>query len=106
MDNPRSTRHSLARALTIGLGLALLVGGWLRVCHLDVSEITTDEAFSWRLIQFPLGELLSRVRDDAHPPFYYCLLKAWAVFWGDSLFSMRLLSALLGVAGIAAVWCL
>ncbi len=86
------------------LGAILLVGAALRFQGLDAREISMDEAFSWRMTRFPTGEMLRRLADDVHPPLYYLLLKPWTRVAGDSLTSMRGLSALLGLMTVAAVY--
>ena len=37
-----------------------------------------DEAYSVRVAQQPLGDLLSLTAVDTHPPLYYMILKLWA----------------------------
>src|SRR5262249_46920226 len=63
-----------------------------------------DEAFSWRLIQFPLPELLDRVAQDVHPPLYFVLLKGWACLFGDSAVALRSFSAALGVLTVLGIY--
>jgi mannosyltransferase len=79
---------------------ALLVlicfGTLIRSHRLGERVIDHDEAFSWRLIQYPVGELVGRTAADVHPPLYYLLLKAWAAAWGTSLPSLRGFSVLFG----------
>ncbi len=57
--------------------------------------LTRDEAFSWRLIQYPVTEMLARTTDDVHPPLYYLLLKGWATVFGRSILALRGMSILL-----------
>lgn len=39
---------------------------------------------------------------DVHPPLYYLLLRCWLAVAGESIFAVRLLSALLGILTVAA----
>src|SRR3989344_2202479 len=88
----------MIRRQTAGLlGVIVLLGVALRSYHLGARSLWFDEAFSWRLIQFPLPELLTRAAADVHPPLYYILLKLWASIFDTSLLSLRLFS----VAGAA-----
>src|SRR3989338_11107154 len=88
----------MIRRQTAGLlGVIVLLGVALRSYHLGARGLWFDEAFSWRLIQFPLPELPTRAAADVHPPLYYILLKLWASIFDTSLLSLRLFS----VAGAA-----
>ncbi len=85
---PRLAAAALAAIVLVGLGL--------RFYHLTDRSLWFDEAFSWRLVQFPLVELVRRVGQDNHPPLYFLLLKGWVSLLGDSVFALRSLSVLLG----------
>jgi mannosyltransferase len=84
----------------IMLTVIFLAGMTLRLYQLSTRSLWFDEAFSWRLVQFPWYELLPRVGQDNHPPLYFILLKAWAAVFGDSVFALRSLSVLFGVLTI------
>jgi hypothetical protein len=73
-----------------------LVGLVFRIYQLADRSLWFDEAFAWRLLQFPFGEMLQRVGRDNHPPWYFIFLKGWAVVFGDSAFALRSLSILFG----------
>lgn len=97
-------------------GLVIL-GFALRLPYLTVRSLWFDEAFSWRLIQFPFGEFLDRAAADVHPILYYVLLWLWmipariasrGVADGSAgpemtLLLMRLFSVLLGAATVASM---
>lgn len=53
-----------------------------------------DEAYSVRVAQQSLGDLLSLTALDTHPPLYYMILKLWAGIGGWGEVWLRLLSAL------------
>lgn len=84
--------------------LIMLVGIGLRSYHLTARSLWFDEAFSWRLIQFPWGEMIARDAADVHPPLFYILLKAWSVVFGTSLKAMRLFSVVASAGSIAAIY--
>jgi hypothetical protein len=95
----------LRRCLVWPVLLVIVAGGMLlRLWHLNQRSLWFDEAFSWRLIQFPLPEMLWRAGHDNNPPLYYILLQAWVSLCGDSLFFLRLPSVLLGAAAILGVF--
>lgn len=86
------------------LGIIVAGGLALRLYRLCDRSIWFDEAFSWRLIKYPLGEMLRRVTLDNNLPLYFVLLKGWIGCFGDSALAMRLLSVLLGAAAIVAMF--
>jgi len=63
-----------------------------------------DEGYSIALAQQPVGELLALTAVDAHPPFYYLLLKAWAGIFGWGEFALRSLSAVFAGGAVVAAF--
>lgn len=90
-------------ALWLLLGI-IIVGVLLRSYHLTSRSLWFDESFSWRLIQFPFQEMITRAAADVHPPFYYVMLRAWAVVFGSSVLSLRSFSVTLSALTIAAAY--
>jgi hypothetical protein len=86
------------------LGGILLVGLLLRSYELPARSLWFDEAFSWRLTQFPFLEMVERVGHDNHPPLYFILLKTWATLFGASAVALRALSVLLGCLTVLGVY--
>lgn len=76
----------------------------LRVRQLAPQCASRDECFSWRLIQYPLRNQISRTAADVHPPFYYVLLTCWSVCWGSSMLALRMLSVALGTGTVAIMY--
>ena len=87
----------------LGLGAILAVAALLRVDHLGRS-LWFDEAFCWRVVQFPWRESMTRVMRDNHPPLYFVLLKLWSGLFGTTPLAMRGLSVVLGLATVAALY--
>lgn len=83
-----------------------LAGTALRLFNLTAISLWHDEAFSALLIKYPWGEMFYRIGLDVHPPMYYIFLRIWHYAFGDSLFSLRLLSVLFGVGTIIAIYIL
>jgi uncharacterized membrane protein len=82
----------------------ILAGIGLRGYHLTARSLWFDEAFSWRLIQFPVPEMIARDAADVHPPLYYLALKSWATVFGASLLSLRSFSIAMSAAAIAFMY--
>jgi 4-amino-4-deoxy-L-arabinose transferase-like glycosyltransferase len=86
----------------------LLAGFALRVIGLDAVPFRGDEAFTaqqWAMqpLSVTLAEEATR---DPHPPLAYAMFRGWAQLLGVSEFSLRILPALLNLAGIAALYAL
>ena len=81
-------------------------GGGLRVDRLGLEELSTDEAFSWRMTTHASADIVARTATDVHPPLYYLALEAWTAVAGDSLAALRALSMLLGLAVVVLAYLL
>jgi mannosyltransferase len=101
---PDACRGSSRRSALALLALIVIAGLALRTYRLTDRSIWFDEAWSWRLAQFPLPEMLTRIGHDVHPPLYYLLLKAWMCCCGASLRALRSLSVLLGGVTLVGVY--
>lgn len=77
--------------------LILIGSALLRFYNNAAVALWHDEAFSALYMRYPFMEMIERIRLDVHPPLYYLILRAWVVFAGDSLLSLRLLSIIFGV---------
>jgi mannosyltransferase len=88
------------------LALALIALGFgLRLYRLDTQSFWYDEAYSAGVAGATPGQVISNRFSDVHPPLYYLALHYWQdIDAGD--FTVRLLSAMLGTAGIAAMYAL
>ncbi|WP_273825307.1 glycosyltransferase family 39 protein [Pseudomonas asplenii] len=77
----------------------------LRLYQLTAAAIWGDEGSSLLLAQYPLTELWTHAARDVHPPLYFALLRGWISLFGDSIFSIRLASALPGVVVVfLGIW--
>ena len=102
----------LAMAIVI---MSILIGGWLRLSGLDAKSISHPEMYVPG-IRLPAGAaepsermtLVSVVTgtfsSDTHPPGYYIAMLPWTHAFGTSLRSLRLPSALLGLACIPLLY--
>lgn len=82
------------------VGLSIIV----RSIDLPLRSLWFDEAFSWRLVQFPFVEMIARDIADVHPPLYYVLLKIWATIFGSSVLALRSFSVTLAAATVGLVY--
>lgn len=85
---------------TRGLILILALAMAVRFYGLSMPVLTVDEAFSWRLSQYPVTDLIKRTEADTHPPLHYVLLKVWLAVWGSSPFALRSLAVVFGVLSV------
>jgi hypothetical protein len=90
----------------LGLALVLVLGAALRIDRLGLEELTTDEAFSWRMTTYAPADVVARTATDVHPPLYYLALEAWTAAAGDSPAALRGLSLLLGLAAVVLAYLL
>lgn len=88
--------------------IVLLVGlsATLRSLFLTKADIWHDEGYSTAIINYPLGEIISRTIIDFHPPFYYLLLSVWQSIFGSSVVSLRGLSLVCGVLTVVLLYML
>jgi hypothetical protein len=92
--------------LGLAFALVLALGAALRADRLGLEELTTDEAFSWRMTTHPAPDIVRRTATDVHPPLYYLALAAWTDAAGDSAAALRGLSVLLGLAAVGLAYLL
>src|SRR5437868_14892964 len=110
IDNLVAADRKTSRLLPVGIViLSILIGGWLRLSHLDAKSISHPEMYvpgirlaagaSEPAERFTLVSVLTGTfSSDTHPPGYYMAMLPWTHAFGTSLRSMRLPSALLGLA--------
>ncbi|MBZ5611976.1 MAG: hypothetical protein LAP38_27255 [Acidobacteriia bacterium] len=65
-------------ARSVPLAALLCLEAWLLFWHLDLLPLWGDELFTLNTAQHPVGEIISILERDVHPPLYYALLHAWA----------------------------
>ncbi|PIT97849.1 MAG: hypothetical protein COT71_04095 [Candidatus Andersenbacteria bacterium CG10_big_fil_rev_8_21_14_0_10_54_11] len=91
----------VARVLVMA---SIIVGLGVRTYQLGARSLWFDEAFSWRLTQFPVREMFQRAAADVHPPLYYVLLRGWGEVFGDSITALRSFSVVAGGITIYAAY--
>jgi mannosyltransferase len=103
---PSSPRAVPSRNYSAALLSVTIVAALLRLHDVAADGLTSDEAFSWRLVGYPWLEMLRRAAADVHPPLYYLLLKPWLAFYGDAPLVLRGLSVLLGAMVVPLTYAL
>ena len=88
----------------IALGLIVAVAVALRFAHLGAKSIWSDEAFSISMAKLSWSVVWrTTTTAEANMSLYYFLLRGW-IYFGDSAWWVRSLSALLGVAAVPVVY--
>lgn len=105
LDAPVQTIRPRLRPTPLRLAIAITFAGLLlRLLDLGARPLWLDEAFSaWfsdRDFQY-LWHILPTY--EAHPPFFYSILRIWRVIVGSDYVRMRGLSAILGTLTIPVV---
>lgn len=88
------------------IGLLTIVATFLRGLFLTKADIWHDEGYSTMIVNYPLGEIITRTINDVHPPFYYLILSIWQSVFGASVVSLRGFSVACGVATVVLVYLL
>lgn len=109
---PRALRDAAVERATssrwvpvVQVVLVCALGAGLRLYRIGQQPLWLDEASSLQFAREPLARLWSwsALVDLGNPPLYYSLLHGWLAF-GASEVSLRLLSAISGVATIPLVY--
>ncbi|WPN98487.1 glycosyltransferase family 39 protein [Pseudomonas sp. MUP55] len=83
--------------------LALAVA--LRFYHLTSAAIWGDEGSSLLLSEYAATDLWFHAAHDVHPPLYFLLLRGWIEVFGDSIGSIRSMSAIPGAVVVGlGIW--
>jgi len=87
------------RASGVVLMIILGVAGWLRFQSLGDKCLWYNEPLSWRLMEFPVSEIIERSADrhSIHPPLYFILLHYWSLVFGQSELALRSPAAVSGL---------
>lgn len=80
----------------------ILIGFSLRLYDLNSESLWRDEVFSVNTAKQPIIEIFNI--QDTNPPLYYIILHLWINFIGDSDFTLRMLSVILGVLALFMIY--
>ena len=99
------THRASKRGLHYSTGALLcLLASALFVHQLDLRPLWWDEGFSIYVARLAPLALLRTTAADVHPPVYFLLLSAWIKLIGAAPFSVRSLSVLTSVLGVATLY--
>lgn len=93
---------------TVLLGLIVLIGSFLRVFRIGSESLWLDEGYSVHFVETMSFAALAFELPwtDNSPPLYYLVLDVWTAAFGYSESTIRLLSALFGIATIVVIYLL
>lgn len=80
--------------------IVVIVGAIFRFKDIVTDDLWYDEAFTGVLMKLPYNDFVTAAANDAHPPLYYFLSRAWTTALGVSDFTLRLLPLIFGLATI------
>jgi mannosyltransferase len=86
--------------------LVLAIGFILRYWNLTAVSLWHDEAFSVLMVKYQVGEMISRLILDVHPPLYYLAYYGWQSIFGNQVFDLRFFSLVLGMVTLIGLWLL
>ena len=99
---PRVARPPALLAL---LGVVVCVAAFLRLGGLTAESLWWDEVLTTYSAREPLTRVIDAVRGHENaPPFYFIVMNLWVKGFGMSDLSLRLPSALMGIATVALLW--
>jgi uncharacterized membrane protein len=87
------------------LVLIISLGAVLVFCFLGINRsIWLDEAYSAYVSSKSFSDIISALKTDAGPPFYYILLAAWIRLFGSNEIAIRSLSIVLYLLSFVAIF--
>jgi len=89
------------RVETVAIVAAVVAGLLIRLSAAHLKIPWFDEFLAGNLVRHSWTTLLPAIRQEAHPPLYYALLKIWCGWFGDGALGMRSLSVVAGTGAIA-----
>ncbi len=94
--------YSRRGSFWLALLTILILGTCLRVYKLDQESLLPDECISLQFSDIGLSEVMTNpeIRGYRNPPLYIMILKPWIKLFGNSEYSVRLISVIFGVLTI------
>jgi len=95
-----ANRSRRLRAQHLILGMLIFVALGLRLAYLTFQPLWWDEGWSVYFATTDMSSMFDLTAVDIHPPLYYMLLHLWIAVLGSSVFSVKLLSVLIGTVTV------
>ena len=87
------------------LGMSLVfIAAVVRIVGLGLDSLWFDEAFSVRIAQLGLSDIVSLAAKDVHPPLYYLLLHFWTTLFGQTENAVRMLSVVFSILTVFFIY--
>ncbi len=88
------------------LALVILIGAGLRLYKLTSQSLWYDELMTMAISMksHSFNEWLNITASDRNPPLFYFLVNHWGAHFHYSEYSVRLLAALIGIAGLISIY--
>jgi len=99
-----TTRALNTRLCWLGLAIILVVAALLRLHAIAAASLWLDEATTWAEARRDFWPMIAAMTRDVHPPLHNSILHLVILAFGDTESALRLPSAVLGVAGVAAIF--
>jgi mannosyltransferase len=102
----KSTDSVTKKRVFVGIALALMMSFalYFSLTFFAHSSLRLDEAQSLFQTNRDIGGMLYVIAQDVHVPLYHTLLHYWQVFFGNDIFTARMMSLVFFLATIPAVY--
>ncbi len=84
--------------------LILALGAAVSLYRLGMADLDIDEAYTALAAGGNFGSILSSVRVASTPPLFFYLLRGWQELFGSNPVALRLLSVLIGLLSLTAIY--
>ena len=107
----RTSRATVAARIApqwdlVALSVLTVLAVVIRARGIGTTNLWLDEANSWLLTTYSVGDMLANIRHSPASPLYFLLLKLWALAWGDSTVALRAFSLLVSLPLLPLVYVL
>jgi uncharacterized membrane protein len=102
-SSPQSSSSTIRPHSKLGLILLLMCSSFFALYHSNAAY-TSDEV--WSVNTVLSDNVISALKADVHPPFYFQLLDVWVSLFGPGERAVRSLSGLFYILAVLALYCL
>ena len=101
---PAEVKSASSLICWLAFGAVLIVAAILRLHAISAASLWLDEATTWSEARRDFWPMIGAMTKDVHPPLHNSILHVVILAFGDTEAALRLPSALLGVAAVAAIF--